>query len=31
MNHDEVFSDTWKDMKNEWLDFVKNDVLYTAF
>ena len=20
MNHDEVFSDTWKDKKSEWLD-----------
>ena len=31
MNHDEVYSDTWKDKKDEWLDYVKNDVLCTAF
>ena len=31
MNHDEVYSDTWKDKKSEWLIYVKNDVLCTAF
>ena len=31
MNHDEVFSDTWRDKKSEWLDYFKNDVLCTAF
>ena len=31
MNHDEAYSDTWKDKKHEWLDYVKNDVLCTAF
>ena len=31
MNHDEVYSDTWRDKKSEWLDYVKNDVLCTAF
>ena len=31
MKHDEVYSDTWKDRKPEWLDYVKNDVLCTAF
>ena len=31
MKHDEVYSDTWKDKKSEWLDYVKNDVLCTAF
>ena len=31
MNHDEVYPDTWKDKKDEWLDYVKNDVLCTAF
>ena len=31
MNHDEFYSDTWKDKKDEWLDYVKNDVLCTAF
>ena len=30
MNHDEVCSDTWKDKKSEWLDYVKNDLLCTA-
>ena len=31
MNHDEVYSDTWKEKKSEWLDYVINDVLCTAF
>ena len=31
MNHDEVYSDTWRDKKSEWLDYVKNHVLCTAF
>ena len=31
MNQDEVYSDTWKDKKSEWLDYVKNDVLFTVF
>ena len=31
INHDEVYSDTWKDNKSEWLPYVKNDVLCTAF
>ena len=31
MNHDEVYSDTWKDKKHDWLDYVKNDVLCTSF
>ena len=31
MNHDEVYSDTWKDKKGECLDYVENDVLCTAF
>ena len=31
MNHDEVYSDTWRDKKSEWLDYVKNDVLCTVF
>ena len=30
-NDDEVFSDTWKDKKDIWIDYVKNDVLCTAF
>ena len=31
MNHDEVYSDTWKDKKSEWLDYDKNDVICNAF
>ena len=31
MNHDEVYSDTWRDKKSEWLDHVKNDVSCTTF
>ena len=31
MNHDEVYSDTWRDKKSDLLDYVKNDVLCTAF
>ena len=31
LEHDEVFEDTWEDKENEWLPYVKNDVLSTAF
>ena len=31
MNHDEVDGDNFNDKKDEWLDYVKQDVLYTAF
>ena len=31
MNQNEKYVDTWKDKKNEWLDYVKNDVLCTTF
>ena len=31
MNHDEFYSDTWRDKNSEWLDYVKNDKLCTAF
>ena len=31
MNHDEVYSGTWRDKRSEWLDYVKNDLLCTAF
>ena len=31
MDHSEIYSDTWKDIKSEWLPYVKNDVLCTAF
>ena len=29
--HDEIVEDTWEARKNEWLPYVKNDVLSTAF
>ena len=31
MNHDEVDGNNYKDKKDEWLPYVKNDVLCTAF
>ena len=31
INHNEVYSDTWKGKKLEWLPYVKNDVLCTAY
>ena len=31
MEHDEIYEDTWEEKENEWLPFVKNDVLSTAF
>ena len=31
MNHDEVEVNNYKDKKDEWLDFVKQDVICTAF
>ena len=31
MNHDEVDDKNYKDKVNEWLPYVKNDVLCTAF
>ena len=31
LNHNEVYADTWKNGKNEWLDYVKNDVLCTPY
>ena len=30
MNHDEAYSDTWRDKKSELLDYVRNDVLCTS-
>ena len=30
MNHDEINENNWKDKRNEWLPYVKNDVLCTA-
>ena len=31
LEHDDFFEDTWEARKNEWLPYVKNDVLSTAF
>ena len=31
MKHEDVYADTWRDKKSEWLPYVKNDVLCTAF
>ena len=31
IDHNDVYSDTWKDKKSEWMPYVKNDVLCTAF
>ena len=28
--YEEVFADFWKDKKDEWIDYVKNDFLCTA-
>ena len=30
MDHDEIFEDTWEDEENEWLLFLKDDVLSAA-
>ena len=31
LKHDEISEDSWKEKENEWLPYVKNDVLLTAF
>ena len=31
MNHDDVYDDNYKDKIDEWLPYVKNDVLCTGF
>ena len=31
MDHDEIFEDTWEDKENEWLPYLKNNMLSTAF
>ena len=31
MNHDEIYTDNWRDKRDEWLKYVKNDVLLNAF
>ena len=30
MDHDEIYENTWEDEENEWLPYLKNDVLKTA-
>ena len=31
MNHEETDENTWRDKKDEWVDYVKKDVFCTAF
>ena len=31
MDHDEIYENTWEDKKNEWLPYLKNGFLSTAF
>ena len=31
LEHDEIFEDNWEEKENEWLPYLKNDVLSTAF
>ena len=31
LEHDEIYKDTWEEEEIEWLPYVKNDVLSTAF
>ena len=31
LKHDKIYEDTWEKKQNEWLPYVKNDVLSTAF
>ena len=31
LEHDEIYEDTWEEKENEWLPYVRNDVLSTAF
>ena len=31
MNHDDIDENNWRDKKDEWLPYVKNDVLCTAY
>ena len=30
LNHDEFIENKWRDKRNEWVDYVRNDVLCTA-
>ena len=31
LEHDEIYEDNWEEKENEWLPYLKNDVLSTAF
>ena len=31
LEHDEIFNDNWEEKENQWLPYLKNDVLSTAF
>ena len=31
MEHDEIYEDNWEEKENEWLPYVRNDLLSTAF
>ena len=31
INHDETTGDNWRDKKDEWVDYVRNDVICIAF
>ena len=31
MKHEDVYSDTWRNKKDEWLDYIKNGVLRMVF
>ena len=31
LEHDEIYEDTWEEKENEWLPYVKSDVISTAF
>ena len=31
LEHDEIFEDNWEEKENEWLPYLKNDMLSTAF
>ena len=31
MNHDDIDENNWREKKDEWLPYVKNDVLCTAY
>ena len=31
LEHDEIFEDNWEEKENEWLPYLKTDVLSTAF